>query len=69
MKLIRNIFLTLGICLLFSLTACSKNTTSSVPDWNASTVIQEMNKYAFIEHPHTWHETIKKYSYGKKFIL
>ncbi|CAM2767469.1 S41 family peptidase [Lactobacillus crispatus] len=66
MKLIRNIFLTLGICLLFSLTACSKNTTSSVPDWNASTVIQEMNKYAFIEHPHTWHETIKKYSYGKK---
>lgn len=66
MRIIRDVFLTISICFLLSLTSCSQNTTSSTSKWDASAVIQEMNKCAFIDQPHQWHETIKKYNYGKK---
>ena len=67
MKLTRNALLTISIILLSSLTACSQNTKPSTSTkWDASPVIQEMNKQAFIDHPQQWKEITQKYNYGKK---
>ena len=67
MKLTRNALLTISIILLSSLTACSQNTKPSTSTkWDASPVIQEMNKQAFIDHPEQWKEITQKYNYGKK---
>lgn len=67
MKLTSNALLTISIILLSSLTACSQNTKPSTSTkWDASPVIQEMNKQAFIDHPQQWKEITQKYNYGKK---